>query len=363
MPAADCYQLLAVQPGAAPDDVLAAYHQLSRPSAEQRRAAKILSDPYYRQTYNVYRSLRAVVEAGWFDDGTEPGPSPWLESLAMATTPVDRLTLSDERQTVLVMMGALSPLHNGHIEAMERSRAALEERGQVVAGGYFSLAHDGYVSTKYDGSAAMAIERRTLLAQASVAESEWLMVDPFEGSWTAGPITLSEVMTRLDAYLSHYLKSFDICAVVGSDNAAFARAFVAAGQCCLVERTGTEKKIAALLAEPELQPALGRIHPVGNSTQAHLSSRAWRAGTAGPGALPKRAEQALQRLDQPRSGRYALRDDLAWASEHWVLDQQALDHFRQQVITIITQALPAEVEVVTIDLAANNAGLTRCRAE
>ena len=49
---------------------------------------------------------------------------------------------------VLLMTGALNPVHNGHLASLEFARQACEAQGVVVLGGFLSPSHDSYVGPK-----------------------------------------------------------------------------------------------------------------------------------------------------------------------------------------------------------------------
>lgn len=89
-------------------------------------------------------------------------------------TPVDKVVTPptpDAWSVVLVVSGAFSPPHVGHIELLERARAALEADGLHVAAGYLVPASD-----RYNKSGLYPARERLRMCEAAVAESDWIMV-------------------------------------------------------------------------------------------------------------------------------------------------------------------------------------------
>jgi len=51
-------------------------------------------------------------------------------------------------KAVLVLTGALSPVHVGHVASLDIARAVLEAEGLAVLGGFLSPSHESYVRPK-----------------------------------------------------------------------------------------------------------------------------------------------------------------------------------------------------------------------
>ena len=57
-------------------------------------------------------------------------------------------TVKPAPTAVLLMTGALNPVHNGHLASLEFARQACEAQGVVVLAGFLSPSHDSYVGPK-----------------------------------------------------------------------------------------------------------------------------------------------------------------------------------------------------------------------
>lgn len=196
-----------------------------------RKAAPVIGD-----------SLEALDGAGWFNDGL-PGEHEW--DPRWWTGPIDKvnnnlLKVDDvsKKLAVLFSTGGFCPLHEGHIRTMERAKAAVEETGIEVLGGYFCPDHDDYVSRKC-GKEAVSFDERLQLCYKAVAESDWLMAD------RSAALTTNVNFTRVADHLSRRLaleirthRPIHVIYVFGGDNARFTQAFVRRGSCVCVMRTG-----------------------------------------------------------------------------------------------------------------------------
>lgn len=292
------------------------------PKTPRRRTAwKILRDPHYQDCYRAYGE-QAVHDAGWFDDGTDE-TRPY--DLRLLSTPAHKLARPDGGQAPVVLLstGAFSPVHDGHLAMMHAARDAVQAAGRQVIGGYLAPGHDDYVSTKYDGTAALDAGRRLRLCAMAVADSDWLMVDPWGARHVATEVNLTDVLRRLRAYLRRHtaIDDLDVWYVCGADNAAFARAFVSDAGCVIVPRTGHEPAVQDVLADPVM--STGRVLICPPTGQAAVSSRrirealdAGRPAAGLPGCI--RGTYDRWRRVMPRAdGIYAVRDDLDWACEPW----------------------------------------------
>jgi nicotinic acid mononucleotide adenylyltransferase len=223
---------------------------------------KMLRDPFYSLVYAT-RGWSAAKFAGFFDDHKsletldESGDDP-----AFLVTPLHkilrRLEESKQRRdgatetkplAVLFTTGAFCPIQAGHLRSMELAREALEERGYEVLGGFFSPDSDHYVLQKVGPFVTDAIQR-VRMCQATVKDSDWLDVDPWNALHTDRARNFTDGVERLSAYLSRHVptgRPIEVYYVFGGDNAPFAYAFAERGHCVCVERSGYEqlwKKVA-----------------------------------------------------------------------------------------------------------------------
>lgn len=228
-----------------------------------RLAWKILRDPYFGSAYKHLRSTKRILEAGFFDDEAD------LEHTLKnkigdrkLITPIDKIIkqlkkISKDKTlktnyAVLLTTGAFSPIHQGHIEMMNIAKRELENKGFKVIGGYLSPAHDGYVSLKDQGKAALSAKCRLNLCRMALKNNNWLMVDSWESMGVDIPITYTDVLKRLEKYLADHIKTtkpINIFFVFGSDNASYCRAFIRYGQCVCVERYGYDNKFTKIRKE------------------------------------------------------------------------------------------------------------------
>src|SRR5690606_22048126 len=104
---------------------------------------------------------------------------------------------------VLLSTGAFCPIHAGHIEMMTIAKKTVEANGYQVLGGYLSPGHDEYISQKA-GERAIPIQQRIALIQKAIeasAESDWLMLDPWEGLFCSVAVNFTDVIERRETYL------------------------------------------------------------------------------------------------------------------------------------------------------------------
>jgi hypothetical protein len=328
------------------------------------RTWRLWRDAHYMDALRLY-GPEALEAAGHFDDGAcalslERALDPWP-----LTTPMHKLRRSEDGRPPIVLLctGAYSPPHSGHLEMLDGARDALRERGLHVAGGYLSPGHDGYVSGKRGGAAALPAPHRVRLCEAAVADSRWLMVCPWEALWVGLPVNLTDVARRLESYLrTHWDERCEVAYACGSDNAAFARAFAVRGRCVVVPRDGSEEVAQAILEGEGLRAARdeGRVllAQAGEASGAsstrsrhtgeHLTARV-ADEMARWGFSWEQGGEGEDESDGPLD--YALRDDLRWATAAWreapgvdeaALDE-ALDAFRSGVVAALRRAF-AEVQ-------------------
>lgn len=286
-------------------------------------AWKVLRNTVYGRLYADTKSLPFLYKAGFIVDALAPEDIHLLHPVkGFLTTPLDKvitncrrdLGLSDQPPTVLVTTGGLSPIHDGHVAMMEAAKEALTRRGSRVVGGFFAASHDGYVSTKYRGEAALTKDHRIRLARIALERNDWLDVDPWKSRYLPTFINFTDVLERLQAYLDMHLPKlgpFQVQYVFGSDNARYCNAFAHAfGGVCVGRGDGS----AGANAQSE-----GRVTYTSHLVDAcaNVSSSKIRAGESSllPAAVAstysgwRRAaedasspEPALLRIGQPSVG-------------------------------------------------------------
>jgi nicotinic acid mononucleotide adenylyltransferase len=91
-----------------------------------------------------------------------------------------------QRTAILIMTGALNPVHSGHVQCLQHAREACEAEGIAVLGGYLSPSHDAYVRPKMDymRQHCWPAPVRVEACEAAVKPIDWISV----GRWEAlGP--------------------------------------------------------------------------------------------------------------------------------------------------------------------------------
>ena len=137
-------------------------------------------------------------------------------NLDIYTTPTHHL-LKKENPAVLLTTGGFAPLHDGHIEMMEKAKEALESKGYNVVGGYFNHSHDSYVKTK-DEHWIMDANIRIQQGRDKIENIEWLEVDPWGSLYVPEDIDFTTVYERMKAYLKRWHGDCEVIYVYGSDN-------------------------------------------------------------------------------------------------------------------------------------------------
>ncbi len=334
--------------------------------------SEIFGTPLSSSTLNadpLYSSAAAVLsadelqEAGWLElEGSNGGPALGGDQERLLTTPLHLLQrrLLDSGSTgrspvVLLASGAFCPVHAGHVEMMEKAKFALQERGELVVGGFLSPSHDAYVQRKC-GREAIPAPERVRQCQRAVAGSSWLHVDPWEAIYQGGQQNFSTVIFRLERYLNRHLSSprpIEVALVFGGDQAGFALAFARKGRCVCVQRLGSEGMFARIAAHRVVQ-SNPRIVMVA-ATPAPHASRLLRRASQGTGPLPV--------VPAARPLELTIRDEGAWVTAPWEAMVSkaklatALERFRTQVVNAF-QRSSSSIRVHTVPLASQ---LAVCR--
>lgn len=282
------------------------------------------------------QTANALYDAGFFDDGAPDNcqydqvrqPDRWL------MTPLQKLInrsmhqdlIKQKRLAVLLTTGGFAPVHYGHLEMMEIARRALEQQGVFVLGGYLSPGHDDYVQPKCQGEALDALHRLRL-CQEAVSESNWLMACGWEALGTDRMVNFTDVILRLQSYLKTNLPfnlaikdKLEVVYVFGSDNARFARAFLATQACVCVLRPSAEAEFDRFSKDPQIS-ANPRILFADNASH-NVSSKNIRVNDqsfahAVPPSYWNWSKQLESSANAPASASYYIRDEGQWAISHW----------------------------------------------
>ena len=136
---------------------------------------------------------------------------------------------SSSNIAVLVLTGALNPIHEGHITAMNIARERLQEEGFQVVAGYLSPSHRSYVEPKMrakgGGELYLSTSLRLECVQAAVAESEWLNCAAWESDeslhshWPDYPLVVRALATHLSGSENCRKQKIKVFFVCGYDHA------------------------------------------------------------------------------------------------------------------------------------------------
>ena len=116
---------------------------------------------------------------------------------------------SSRRSAILVIGGAFSPVHAGHVAAIEAAKRQAEDLGFQVVAGYLACAPDGYTCRKY-GSSAICGSARLEMCNLVAKEHPLLLETPklFGSAKECGR-----------AMLENHLPGTEILVVCGPDKA------------------------------------------------------------------------------------------------------------------------------------------------
>ena len=312
-----------------------------------RLAWKILRDPYAAAAYDNYKQVRSVIEAGFFDDEVEPeNYKSERNDLNWLTTPFQKIinnihdldsdTIGQFQETppvVLLSTGAFSPIHQGHLMMMENAKKELENRGRTVLGGYISPSHDKYVFGKYKDVLFLDTSHRLRLCEKAVAHSDWLMSDPWEARFNDVPITYTDVITRLEAYLAKHLHvNFPVVVfyVFGGDNAPFARLFAKKGGCVCIKRPSHEDSLVSINHDPLITRNNNILIVDAFYDQPNISSTEIRNGTKeGLASIDELLKEWHHQYPKASENKqkyiYAIRNDSRYATKIWQKKAKEID--------------------------------------
>lgn len=303
-----------------------------------RIAWKLASDPYYWPTFDRYKNIGTVIDAGFYDDGLKPGELNTYKDPRHITTPLEVIRgnlesltregkLHDKPLVVAITTGGFAPVHEGHLAMMESANYALKNKGYNVLGGFMSPDHDSYVAGKGDDARRLTADFRTRLLSMVLEEgSDWLRVDPWTSRYAPSDINFTDVVDRLRTYINSNLDSpidIKIAYVFGGDNAQFTRAFVGSNDVAVCVARPGEVKVGELIQKSGLSEEDNILFT--RSTEIDKSSRQVRSGELP--AISKLAEdqnwmkwlkgEPRQPVKGDKKPAYLVRDDLSWGTEEW----------------------------------------------
>ena len=195
----------------------------------------VLGDPMFQAFADTHPS-KDLVRYGYYDDGvTSPDWGP-------ATTPVPvgavRACEVSGRPAVLVMTGAMDPMHKGHAEALEIARRRLEGLGFQVVHTHVVPDSRVYARMKRPMGAGSNEERAASVRTLGYVCDEDCMRHPERPNYTS-------ILLHIQHKWQQHGVSPVVFNVVGSDNALFAEvtaAYDPAGFGTVVVETGHQKE-------------------------------------------------------------------------------------------------------------------------
>ncbi len=220
-------------------DVDVAYKNLKNKTPRATFAWKVLRDKYYSEVYREYKDEDLLIKAGFVPDPFTLEEIDYY-NIDLLTTPFDKLkgNVNDlKNPIVLLSTGGFYPIHDGHIKMMEEAKKVLSEDSYDVIGGYLSLSHDDYISTKpyYISDQYERINE----GREYLKNSDWLMIDPWESIYVRTPINFTDVIERLQKYLQKYIdERIKIAYIFGGDNVEFMYCFKKNGIAVCINRDG-----------------------------------------------------------------------------------------------------------------------------
>lgn len=204
---------------------------------------KVERDPFYNELYPLI-GQKGIEEAGFFEDTATENVN-IMESVKVLCTPLsfmsDRLATATN-PCILLTTGSFCPVHQGHIQMMEKAKDYLELRGFQIVGGFISPGHDEYISAK-NKEKATPVHYRIKEINDALKQYPWLSVDPWEGLFCKVAVNFTDVYERLRLYIQYHLKKdIPIFFVSGGDHARFAMTFIQKGHCVIVKRPFYEQQ-------------------------------------------------------------------------------------------------------------------------
>lgn len=220
-------------------DVDVAYKNLKNKTPRATFAWKVLRDKYYSEIYREYKDEKLLIKAGFVPDSFTLEEIDYY-NIDLLTTPFDKLKENVNNLNnpiVLLSTGGFYPIHDGHIKMMEEAKKVLSNDGYDVIGGYLSLSHDDYISTKpyYIRDQYERINE----GREYLKNSDWLMIDPWESIYVRTPINFTDVIERLQKYLQKYIdERIKVAYIFGGDNVEFMYCFKKDGIAVCLNRNG-----------------------------------------------------------------------------------------------------------------------------
>ena len=181
----------------------------------------ILKEPLYNDLYLETKDKSLLEKAGFlnYDDVINLDYN-------IFTTPLNNIKIDENTKNPVVLLstGGFNPIHDGHLQMMEKAKKCLEENNYTVIGGFFSPSHEDYIKTKvnYIDNQADRLNYNYEILQ----NYDYLNIDTWEMYHNNRYINFSSVIFRLEKYLQKYVRNdIKVAYVFGDDNIEFSYLF------------------------------------------------------------------------------------------------------------------------------------------
>lgn len=191
----------------------------------------ITKDCLYSNFLSLYKDhdfyTKRLYSSGFIDEKRTSIDNLAINDVNLLSFPIKNNDIDSDNLAVIVTTGSFSPIHDGHIKALNLAKDYVEKLGFNVLQGIISLSHDKYVSYKNNGKAKLHIAKRVQLVYEKIKDISWLSVDRFEGELVSCPINFSTVLERIKKIIDFHIdKNITVFYVFGSDNCDFSYSFV-----------------------------------------------------------------------------------------------------------------------------------------
>ena len=176
-----------------------------------------LSDPMFQVFANAHPG-RDLVRYGYYDDGV--ASSDWGDAITPVPVCAVRACEASEQPAVLVMTGAMDPMHEGHAEALEIARRRLEGLGFQIVNTHVVPDSHVYARMKRPMGAGSDEERAASVRALGYVCDEDCMRHPGRPNYTS-------ILLHIQHKWQQHGVSPVLFNVVGSDNALFAEVVAA----------------------------------------------------------------------------------------------------------------------------------------
>lgn len=159
-------------------------------------------------------TMEDVVKAGYFEDN--------FHDREIMRIPFGKP--KKDKRIIIGMSGCFSPMHEGHVHALELTKDYFIRAGYVIVRAIIFPAHDSYVSIKRGGEAKCDIQTRLKQIREFIEQNGgWIDVDDFPATQLPNEVNFPFLIDRLQSYGE--LFEAETAFVVGGDNSHFAYAF------------------------------------------------------------------------------------------------------------------------------------------